>query len=39
MTKFLMIKIILLQVIYSRYAPFVVTSSADGEQRPIYGGM
>jgi hypothetical protein len=22
-----------------RYAPFVITSSAAGEQRPIYGGL
>jgi hypothetical protein len=22
-----------------QYAPFVVTSSADGESRPIYGGL
>jgi hypothetical protein len=22
-----------------RYAPFVVTSSAAGEQRPVYGGL
>jgi hypothetical protein len=22
-----------------RYSPFVVTSSADGEPRPIYGGL
>jgi hypothetical protein len=42
MIKFLMIKIVLscrLSTQMYRYSPFVVTSSADGASRSIYGGL
>jgi hypothetical protein len=39
--KFLMIKLFSLigYLQMYRYSPFMVTSSADGESQPIYGGL